>query len=175
MKLDIACGEVKEPGWVGIDQAALPGVDIVCDLFTFPWPIETGCVEELRCSHFLEHVPAKLRPAFFNEVWRILKPGAIAGFVTPLGLYRQCQDFTHEWPPIVPASYLYWSQGWLKENRLDHYREVYGIRCNFDITELMVAMDPSQDSTPHAERQRLIDETPNGPGDLIAILRKLEV
>jgi len=33
---------------------------------------------------------------------------------------RMCQDPTHQWPPIVPGSYLYFNQQWLKDNKLMH-------------------------------------------------------
>jgi hypothetical protein len=174
MKLDIACGSVKEDGWVGMDQAALPGVDIVCDLLSFPWPIEDGAVDEIHCTHFLEHVPARLRPAFFNEVWRILKLGGMAGFITPLGLYRQAQDFTHEWPPIVPGSYFYFSKEWLERCNLIHYRDCYGITCNFAVADIVIQMCAGYDDMADEARERLIQETPSGPGDLVVFIRKLE-
>jgi hypothetical protein len=39
MNLDIACGQNKADGWVGIDIAADTHADIVHDLLSFPWPI----------------------------------------------------------------------------------------------------------------------------------------
>lgn len=96
-----------------------------------PWPIESDSVEELHCSNFFEHVPAKLRKPFMEEVYRILKPGKSATFITPMG-DRMSQDPTHEWPPIVPGSYLYFNQGWLTQNKLTHGD--YVTTADFDYT-----------------------------------------
>lgn len=57
MKLDIACGANKKEGFTGIDIADVPSVDIVHDLNVYPWPIEDESVEEIWCSHYIEHIP----------------------------------------------------------------------------------------------------------------------
>lgn len=57
VKLDVACGASKPAGWVGIDVARVPGVDHVHDLFHFPWPVAADSVGEVRCVHFVEHIP----------------------------------------------------------------------------------------------------------------------
>lgn len=62
IRLDIACGAQKHEGFVGIDVAKVPGVDIVHDLFSFPWPVEESSVEEAWCSHFVEHLPHREAP-----------------------------------------------------------------------------------------------------------------
>jgi hypothetical protein len=55
VKLDIACGQAKKEGFIGVDIARLPGVDIVHDLEQFPWPFDDNSIEEARCSHYVEH------------------------------------------------------------------------------------------------------------------------
>ena len=57
IKLDIACGQNKNPGFIGMDWTAADGVDIVHDLTVYPWPIEDGSVEQAFCSHYIEHIP----------------------------------------------------------------------------------------------------------------------
>jgi len=57
MKLDIACGNHKDLGFIGIDIQELPGVDIVHDLNVHPWPIESESVEFAKAWHILEHIP----------------------------------------------------------------------------------------------------------------------
>lgn len=149
IKLDIGCGQNKQKDYVGIDIAKCEGVDIVHDLFKFPWPIETESVEEAFSSHFFEHVPAKLRFRFMEEMHRILVPckcpgecpsqtgwstpcpeqGGKATFITPYwSSMRSIQDPTHEWPPICEASYLYFNRKWRETNKLDHYP----VNCDFD-------------------------------------------
>lgn len=125
MKLDIACGQNKQPGFVGID---LVGADLTHDLFTFPWPIIDGAVSEVYCSHFVEHIP-HWRPGwqkdgwwlFWEEVARICEPGAPVTVVHPyLKSVRAFQDPTHT--RFIPAeSWQYLSLDWRKAQGLDHY------------------------------------------------------
>ena len=68
-----------------------------------------------------------------NELHRVLQPEAGCILITPLGFERQVQDPTHKWPPIVPASYLYFDADWLEVNKLSHYKDLHGIHCNFDV------------------------------------------
>lgn len=173
MKLDIGCGQAKRDGYVGIDIADLPGVDIRHDLLAFPWPIEAESVDEAFSSHFFEHVPARLRPAFMSELWRVLKPDATAVIVTPLGLTRQCQDFTHEWPPIFPESYHYYSRAWLKAIRHDHYIGQYGIACNFKVVDLAVTMDENHRDIDEDRKRYAAKYLTNAASDLVTTLRKL--
>jgi SAM-dependent methyltransferase len=119
IKLDLGCGDNKREGFTGVDKYQTPSVDVVCDLFVFPWPFEDQSVDEVHCSNFFEHVPAQLRKPFMEELHRVLKPGAKAQIIVPMG-DRMFQDPTHQWPPIVPGSFLYYNQDWLKQNKLMH-------------------------------------------------------
>ena len=85
MKLDIACGRHKDPGWTGIDIQHLPGVDIIHDLNLLPWPVESDSVDQAKAWHIVEHIPPVVvtlegtrRPfiEFMDECWRVLKVGA---------------------------------------------------------------------------------------------------
>lgn len=55
-KIDLACGDNKKDGFFGIDKVEIPGVDLVHDLNVYPWPIEDESVDEINCSHFVEHI-----------------------------------------------------------------------------------------------------------------------
>lgn len=121
MKLDLGCGQRKQAGFHGVDVAAIPGVDTVMDLFTTPWPFDSDTIEEVHCSHFFEHVPAKRRFAWMNELHRIMKPGAKAVIIVPYwASQRSVQDPTHEWPPICENSFLYFNKKWREDNLLTH-------------------------------------------------------
>lgn len=98
IRLDIGCGRNIQPGFVGMDIQALPGVDIVHDWNVFPWPLPDGCVLTAVASHVVEHV----NPADFhfinwmNELWRICKVGAQVALVYPHGSSQGfLQDPTH--------------------------------------------------------------------------------
>lgn len=56
IKVDLGCGAMKQPGFVGLDVRALPGVDVVCDLTKFPWPLPDECASLAMSSHLLEHL-----------------------------------------------------------------------------------------------------------------------
>lgn len=130
-KLDLGCGDNKREGFFGIDKFKTASTDAELDLLQFPWPIESESVSEIHCSQFLEHVPAPLRKPFIEEVHRVLKVGGTAQIITPMG-DRMLQDPTHQWPPIVPGSYLYFNQDWLTQNKLMHGE--YVTTADFDYT-----------------------------------------
>jgi predicted SAM-dependent methyltransferase len=133
LKLDLGCGANKREGFKGVDFVKTDQTDYVHDLFTFPWPFKDSSVEEVNCSHFFEHVPAKLRTKFMDELYRVMAPGAKAQFVTPyFTSVRATQDFTHEWPPVSQNSYLYFNKGWRDQNKLTHGH--YEMVCDFDFT-----------------------------------------
>lgn len=110
IRLDIACGSNKNPGFIGIDVRPLEAVDIVWDLEDIPWkPLPDECVLTAVASHFVEHInPAKFGIInFFNEVWRVMKVGGEFAIVTPHGLsqgYRQDPTHTKAWDE---ASFCY--------------------------------------------------------------------
>lgn len=98
IRLDIGCGENKNPGFLGIDILPLKGVDIVHDLEEFPWPLPDECVITATASHVLEHInPHKgVFINFMNEVWRVLKKDGQFAFVVPhASSHGYQQDPTH--------------------------------------------------------------------------------
>ncbi len=56
-KLDLACGNNKKEGFVGIDISNTDSADYVVNLQKFPWPIESDSAEEIYCGHYIEHIP----------------------------------------------------------------------------------------------------------------------
>lgn len=57
MKLNLGCGRHPREGWVNIDRSDIPEVDRRMDLFRYPWNIPDDSVEEVYCSHIIEHIP----------------------------------------------------------------------------------------------------------------------
>jgi SAM-dependent methyltransferase len=139
IKLDLGCGnevrrkatgKTREEGWLGVDIENGPGVDVACDLGKDKWPWPDNSVDEVHCSHMLEHVPAKARIHFFNELYRVMKPGAKGAIITPhWASHRAYGDVTHEWPPVSEMFWQYLNREWLKENA-PHV----GFNCHFEVT-----------------------------------------
>lgn len=148
MKLDIACGQNKRPGFKGVDIAPGEGVDFVWDLEQFPWePFKDSSVTEAHVSHYLEHTKDFVK--FMNEVWRICQHGAKVTIISPYySSIRAWQDPTHT-RAISEATFLYVQRDWLKTNKLDHY----GITCNFAVKNMVVFFnDPWDKKSEEARR-----------------------
>lgn len=140
IKLEIACGQNKTEGFVGIDIAPIEGVDIVHDLWTYPWPIESESVAEARAIHYIEHIPMEYVQhngqrkdaliAFFDEVYRILIPDGTLFIIAPYYASMRCwQDPTHR-RAINDATFMYAWKEWRATNKLDHYN----MECDFDFS-----------------------------------------
>lgn len=146
MKLDIGCGKNKKPGFLGVDAHAFDGVDIVLDVtereelmhearplspysWVKKWPWEDSSVDEVHCSHFLEHLTNLNnkweRVHFFNELHRILKPGKrengrpVGGFATLIfphwASQRYYGDPTHK-EPFSEFGFFYLDKNWRANN-----------------------------------------------------------
>lgn len=139
VKINLACGQQKQEGFIGIDKVKTDATDIVYDLEIYPWSfIPDNCVDELTCSHFVEHV--KDLPKFMDEIYRIMKSPIVNkdgekvnSKVTIICPYyssmRAWQDPTHV-RAICEASFLYYNKQWREVNKLDHY----GIKSDFDFS-----------------------------------------
>ena len=98
IRLDIGCGAGKQPGFIGIDYRALPGVDIVHNIEETPWPLEDESVLVAVSSHVLEHINphAGVFMGVMDEVWRVLKDDGEFAFAVPYaGSPGYWQDPTH--------------------------------------------------------------------------------
>ena len=137
MKLDIGCGKNKREGFHGVDQYAMEGVDTVLKVGTEAWPWDNGCIEEAHASHFVEHLTADERVHFYNELYRVLKPGAKVTIITPhWASNRAYGDPTHQWPPVAEMSFYYLKQDW-RDTQAPHTDLKWnqkGYSCNFTAT-----------------------------------------
>jgi Methyltransferase domain len=130
LKLDLGCGTRKQPGFVGVDSRKFEGVDVVADL-TQRWPWPDASVQEVYCSQFVEHLEARERIHFANELYRVLVAGGTAVIITPYWANaRAYGDLTHKWPPVTEFWYYYLHKGWRETNA--PHNDFY--RCDFDFT-----------------------------------------
>ena len=83
MKLDVGCAGNRLEGYIGLDMNAGPNVDVVHDLTNLPLPFGDGAMEEVFCSHTLEHIPLDYQKPLLCEFRRILAPGGKLRVVAP--------------------------------------------------------------------------------------------
>lgn len=106
--------------------------------------------------------------AFFDELYRVLKPGGRAEIVVPyLMSHRAFQDPTHR-RFICEASFSYLMKPWRDANRLDHYN----VDCDFIAEACIPVTDPVEGArvpeVQAARRQHMW----NVVHDMVIILRK---
>lgn len=173
LKLDLGCGTRKEAGWTGVDVHKFDGVDEVADL-TQPWPWGDASVSEVRAIHFLEHLTAEERCHFFNELYRVLKPGAKATIITPWwASNRAYGDPTHKWPPVAEMLYHYLDASW-RATEAPHTDVKHGglISCNFTGITVGYQGHPSLSNRCHEYQVFAIQNYKDAAMDMIATLTK---
>lgn len=144
LRLDIACGNNKKVGFIGVDIAEQSQCDWICNLNYYPWQykeivkrhesgmqyrglqqIPDDSTGEIFCCHYIEHV--KDLKKFAQELYRIMKPGTLVNFIAPYySSVRAMQDPTHV-NFISEQTFLYWDAEWIRVNKLEHY----DMRVNF--------------------------------------------
>ena len=154
---------------IGLDHVQCDGVDIVHDLTTFPYPFEDNSIDAIHSSHFVEHLDGFERMKFFDECYRILKPGGRMRVIHPYyKSVRAIQDPTHKFPPISENSSFYWDRSWRDLNKLDHYP----INCDFEFNIYYVWQDGSIANKNEETRTFSIDKYWNIVADMIVDLTK---
>lgn len=127
MKLDFGCGPTPRKGFEGVDSIAYSEVKWVLDIETDEWPWKDDSVDEVWCSHYVEHCRDLVR--FADNLYRILKPGGKAIITHPYAhSNRAWQDPTHV-RAINEVSWLYWDKTWRRANRISHVME-----CDFSVS-----------------------------------------
>lgn len=137
LKLDLGCGPNKKPGYLGVDRYSFPNVDFVTPLGDrlVKWPFADNSVEDVHCSHFLEHLTQDERAYFMNELFRVLTPGGKALFITPHWCSNRAYgDITHKWPAISEMFFFYLNAAWRQGNapHTDLQWNPLGFNCDFD-------------------------------------------
>jgi SAM-dependent methyltransferase len=142
VKLDIGCGKRKQEGFIGVDSIAFEGVDVVADL-NERWPFEDNTVDEIHCSHVIEHFTGLQRVHVINEMYRVMKVGAKAAIIVPYwSSGRAYGDFTHQWPPVSDFWFYYLDRNWRLGNdtqpgnapHTDVKFNPQGYACDFEAT-----------------------------------------
>lgn len=111
MRLNLGAGSALLTGWVNLDRVRLPGIDVVHDLDTGPWPFESRTVDQIMAKDVFEHVADPI--LFMTECHRILRPGAGLFILCPYYKGRDAYtDPTHKRFP-TEHTFDYWIPGTL--------------------------------------------------------------
>ena len=94
-KLNLGCCRNILQGYVNLDMAHYPGVDVVHNLEKFPYPFKENTFDEILALMILEHLDDLVKT--MKELHRISKPNAIIKIKVP---YFSCTsnfiDPTHK-------------------------------------------------------------------------------
>lgn len=83
MKLNLGCGQNHLTGYINVDKYGSP--ELLCDLERFPWPWETGSVDEIVLNHVLEHLGQSTDTfiGIVKELYRVCRNGSMIRIVVP--------------------------------------------------------------------------------------------
>ncbi len=151
-KLNVGCGRNILAGWVNLDSAALPGVDVIADLdqcATQPLPLPEGDVEEFLLSHVLEHLRHPL--PLMQELHRVAQPNALAVVRVPYGSSDDAFDDPTHVRQYFHTSFGYFSQPF-------YWRADYGYRGDWqpEKIHLVVPAAENQGLPPQAVMQKIM-------------------
>lgn len=139
VKYDLACGDRKQEGFLGVEIEKTKSADVVANILEFPWKFaKDNSVDELYTAHFIEHIPmcfwkpgnkyglmqeqgsVELFEKFMSECYRVLKPGGKLTIIAPYySSMRAWQDPTHR-RAIADSTFFYFDRNWRKANLLEH-------------------------------------------------------
>lgn len=168
---NLGSGQRPVEGYVNVDAADIPEVDVVADLFGSNWPLEDGSAGMIYMSHFLEHVPNW--SAFWNEMWRIAADECRVVIHGPWFMSnRHYQDPTH-CQPLLDEKFLYLDRQWRTSQLIEHY----GADASVNFVQMF---DPFRDwsarlkgATREAQMDALYHER-NAVGDCVWFLKALK-
>lgn len=115
MKLDIGCGKNCKEGFEGIDAIDF-GQKHVGNATDILKSFEENTVEEVYCSHFIEHLTWPERVDFLNELYRVMQVGAKCTLILPH--WNSCRyygDPTHK-EPMSEFAFYYLAKEWREQN-----------------------------------------------------------
>ncbi|OIP76652.1 MAG: hypothetical protein AUK48_05515 [Oscillatoriales cyanobacterium CG2_30_44_21] len=130
--IDLGCGDWKPEGFIGVDIAPRPNVDVVANLNSrFPFPDSSADV--IRAYDVIEHLQDRIHT--MNELWRVAKPDGVIDIRVPSTDGRGAfQDPTHisfwninsfmyycaEYPAYLKLNQVYGFKGAFKVESMEH-------------------------------------------------------
>lgn len=157
-KLNIGCGKNTLPslhGWVNLDMADLPGVNVIYDLeqaATIPLPFQDDHFGFMLMSHVLEHITKPL--PLMQELHRVCKPNGRLVVRVPYG----ASDIAFEDPTHVRQYFL---NSFMYFGQPAYARADYGYRGDWAETERVLIISDQVDK----------EIFPSDPSDQLQFLR----
>lgn len=178
LKIDLGCGPNPAEGFVGCDVIRFN--DKVSHTFHAgrdTWPFKDSSVDEARAVHFIEHLTNLNdrweRVWFFNELYRVLRPGAGCHLVFPHWCSnRYYGDPTHK-EPFSEMGFYYLSREWRKSQapHTDAEFNPKGYSCDFEAT-WGYSLHPVIQLKSAEARQFAIDFYKEAAQDMMATVKK---
>lgn len=166
-------------GWWNVDISPKVNPDAIANVLQFPWKFapadEAGdlyefpdaIVDEIYCSHFVEHIGEELI-SFMDEAHRVLKPGGLFRIRCPYYTsIRAVQDPTHK-RFISEALWQYFNAAARAKMGVDHYP----IKSDFDVEEMRFHFPVEMQQMTEEERQWLLQHSWNTAADIEVLLKK---
>jgi predicted SAM-dependent methyltransferase len=109
VRLNLGAGSALLTGWINLDRVPMPGIDVVHDLDSGPWPFETSSANQIVAKDVFEHVADPI--LFMTECHRILRPSA--GLFIHCPYYKGRDAFTDPTHKRFPTEHTfdYWIPG----------------------------------------------------------------
>lgn len=171
MKLNIGAGKEIKDGFVGVDKIDF-GQMYVDDALHCMEGMESNSVDEAYSRHFLPcltNLGGKFeRVKFFNELYRILKPGAFCTLVIPPWNFAGGYGNPHFQEPFYEGGFYFLNKEWREVNA----PEVAEYTCNFDIPQWGYNMHPSIAPKNQEYQQFALSNYCNSALDVMTTLRK---
>lgn len=175
LKLDLGCGPNPKEGFEGCDQIKFNDkIKHVFNMGKDAWPFKNDTVDEVNCSHAIEHLTAKERVHFMNELYRVCKKGAKTLLIAPhVFSERAYGDFTHQWPPIAGFWFYYLNKEWRKSQapHCDKEFNPEGYDCDFEAS-WGYSLHGELDGRPEEYRQIAVKFWKEAIQDIFATLTK---
>lgn len=133
IRINLGCGAVPIKDWVNVDMVDVPGVNVVHDLDSFPWPFEDEVAHAIQAFDVFEHVNDPL--GFMAECWRVLGNGHHLFIHTSYWKSENSYtDPTHK-RFCTERTFDYWIRGTDYHAR---YGPAYSRGCDFQLMDLRV-------------------------------------
>ncbi len=124
-KLNLGCGADIRKGYDNLDCVKNQGVDLICDLNKFPYPIEEDTYDEIYAKFILEHLDNI--EECLREWYRILKKEGTLIIQVPYDIsYSAWANFQHK-----RAFNLKTFKSFAKNTRKDAITQDYGLTFCF--------------------------------------------